>query len=171
MSASSNNASHNSALEQLRDIHAPDVVSAWPPAIGWYIVAALLLLITYICFRVVKRELYRRKMGYRRHALVGLSARERTYKKDNNASSYLQSLNALLKQVAIAAYGRESVSALSGKQWIEFLNSRFDVAQKFDSSLVDYLYSAKAVPSTELNKITKTVTLWVKKHKTDTEGK
>lgn len=37
---------NNPALEQLRDIHLPQAVHWWPPAPGWWIVAALVLALT-----------------------------------------------------------------------------------------------------------------------------
>ena len=30
-------------LDQLKDIHTPDAIGLWPPAIGWYLIAAFLI--------------------------------------------------------------------------------------------------------------------------------
>ena len=45
-------------LAQLADIHLPEPVSFWPPAIGWWILAALALVLLIILFR--KFASYRR---------------------------------------------------------------------------------------------------------------
>ena len=50
----------NPALEQLRDIHLPEAVHWWPPAPGWWIVAALLLALTIWLSRYLQAR-YRRQ--------------------------------------------------------------------------------------------------------------
>ncbi|PCJ36311.1 MAG: hypothetical protein COA75_07800 [Cellvibrionales bacterium] len=47
-------------LEQLRDIHLPEAVPWWPPAPGWWIVAALLLALTIWLSRYLQAR-YRRQ--------------------------------------------------------------------------------------------------------------
>lgn len=51
---------NNPALEQLRDIHLPQAVHWWPPAPGWWIVAALVLALTIWLVRYLQRR-YRRQ--------------------------------------------------------------------------------------------------------------
>jgi hypothetical protein len=51
---------NNPALEQLRDIHLPQAVHWWPPAPGWWIVAALILTLTIWLSRYLQAR-YRRQ--------------------------------------------------------------------------------------------------------------
>ena len=51
---------NNPALEQLRDIHLPQAVHWWPPAPGWWVVAALSLALTIWLVRFLQRR-YRRQ--------------------------------------------------------------------------------------------------------------
>lgn len=51
---------NNPALEQLRDIHLPQAVHWWPPAPGWWIVAALVLALTIWLGRYLQAR-YRRQ--------------------------------------------------------------------------------------------------------------
>ena len=51
---------NNPALEQLRDIHLPQAVHWWPPAPGWWIVAAVALALTIWLSRYLQAR-YRRQ--------------------------------------------------------------------------------------------------------------
>ena len=51
---------NNPALEQLRDIHLPQAVHWWPPAPGWWLVAALVLALTVWLSRYLQAR-YRRQ--------------------------------------------------------------------------------------------------------------
>ncbi len=51
---------NNPTLEQLRDIHLPEAVHWWPPAPGWWLVAALLLALTIWLSRSLQAR-YRRQ--------------------------------------------------------------------------------------------------------------
>ncbi|MFA7554771.1 MAG: DUF4381 domain-containing protein [Spongiibacteraceae bacterium] len=103
-------------LAQLRDIHLPAAVSAWPPAIGWWLVAALLIItIIVMSYFLIRRY---RKNHYRRLALKQLSALSLT----TDFNLYLQQLNQLLKQTALAANAPADIAGLTGLQWLQFLD-------------------------------------------------
>ena len=53
-------------LPQLRDIHLPDGVSAWPPAYGWFVLAgALILTIVLIRLTLVLRRKSKKRYALR----------------------------------------------------------------------------------------------------------
>ncbi len=109
------------ALNQLRDIHMPEPVSWWPMAIGWYLLIAFILIIT----GLVSYKLYRRYMNHRakHQALRLLADYRRDYEKEKNSQLISARLSELLRRVALAYYPRARVAALTGDEWIDFLNS------------------------------------------------
>ena len=101
-------------LAQLRDIHLPEAVGPWPPAPGWWLLTALVLLaVGWALWRLYR---HRRSQRYRRQALARLAALP------INTTDYPQQLNRLLKQAALATYPRREVAALSGEPWLQFLD-------------------------------------------------
>lgn len=109
-------------LAQLRDIHLPSPVDAWPPAPGWWLLAALLAaaLIT-LGFYAVRR--YRRN-AYRRAALAQWHRLQAQYLATDNGAHYLMQLNALVKKAALTCYGPEQVASLSDSAWLQFLDTK-----------------------------------------------
>lgn len=105
-------------LAQLRDIHLPEAVSAWPPAPGWWLLAVLLIALA--IWGSYQLRLKHRRNAYRRQALEELSLLE----SDNalSATQAIAKLNVLLKRIALHAYPKSDTAAFSGAQWIEFLN-------------------------------------------------
>ena len=57
-------------LAQLRDIHSPEAIPVWPPALGWWLLALMAL----ICAILITRFLLRRQRDriYRLEALQKL---------------------------------------------------------------------------------------------------
>lgn len=179
---------NNPVLEQLRDIHTPDAVSAWPPAIGWYFVAVLALVLMGLLVWTIITFIKARKHDYRRHALKQLQMYQKNYEqssKDGSTSAqatmrYTRQLNELVKQVAITAYERTTVSALTGKKWQSFLES--SLISSGDSSLSNdkdksklagtlaelqgYLYQAENPSDKQLSQFSGAVRDWIKRHKT-----
>ena len=100
---------------QLADIVEPATIPWTPQTIGWLI---LLLLAGATMGTGIAIWLRRRAANrYRREALAAIDALP------------LQSpdaINAVLKRTALTAYGRESVAALCGNEWVEFLNATSD---------------------------------------------
>lgn len=107
-------------LSQLHDIHLPPPVSWWPPAPGWWLLAALLLL-TLCVFGLwcARRCRYRR---YRRVALRQLHALYRQWQDEHDDLRFALATNRLLKQCALQSFPQHDVAALSGADWLAFLD-------------------------------------------------
>ena len=107
----------NDPLAQLKDIHLPPPVGWWPPAPGWWLVGICLLALVvgggYLLWKFIRRG------RYRREALAGL---KQLRELQQEPRILLEEVSRLLRQVAIAKYGREEVAALNGNGWLEFLD-------------------------------------------------
>lgn len=110
----------NSPLQALRDIHLPPPISFWPPALGWYLLALVIIVVgMFIGISIIK---YLRRTKARRIALEELNLLEKEYLQNNNAEMVLSTLSQLLRRVALAYYPRKKVAGLHGERWLEFLD-------------------------------------------------
>ena len=108
-------------LANLADIQIPDPVSAWPPAPGWWILAALVLAVLIgVPLWLIKRH---RKRAYRREALAQLQLLQNR-KDELSATEMASALSGLLKQVAITLFGRQHTASLNGEAWLQFLDAK-----------------------------------------------
>jgi len=114
-------------LAQLRDIHLPQTVADWPPALGWWLLAGLVL---FGLFWAIS-ALYRRykSNAYRRIAQRELTTIAAEYTKDEDARRALIALQILMKRVAITAFNRAEVAALTGLAWTQFLDATSKTSQ------------------------------------------
>lgn len=108
------------SLDRLHDLVQPPAVPWWPPAPGWYWVIALLALTTLVL--LVKALLHWQHNRYRREALH--LARQETQRLHDPATraAALVSLAELLKRTAVTAYPRVQTAALTGPDWLAFLD-------------------------------------------------
>ena len=114
-------------LAQLRDLHLPQAVADWPPALGWWLLAGLVL------FGLVwfMRALYRRYQSnaYRRFAQRELTAIVAEHATTQDARRALSALQFLMKRVAMTAFNRAEVAALTGVAWTQFLDATSTTSQ------------------------------------------
>ncbi len=112
------NPATQSAL-QLRDIHLPAEPGLWPPAPGWWILAALLLvLLSWAAWFALRRYRLHRQ---RQRILAVLSELEQ--KTANNATpEKIAQISILLRRLALMRYPRRQVAALTGNDWLSFLD-------------------------------------------------
>ncbi len=97
------------SLSNLRDIVVPEPVSWWPPAPGvWVLLCTVAVVVLVITWRFYRSW---RSRGYRRAGLALLADAGTAY-----------DISVILKRVALAAFPREQVASLYGKEWIAFLN-------------------------------------------------
>ena len=110
-------------LSKLRDIHLPEQVNAWPPAIGWWWMLAGILLLVLIIIAL----LYRRKQTrLRRQALRQLNALRHSYQKTSHAQHHLRQIGLLLRRVALSRHEYSAIASLTGSDWLTFLDKQLD---------------------------------------------
>ncbi|PEQ15333.1 DUF4381 family protein, partial [Piscirickettsia salmonis] len=54
--------SNHSPLSLLKDIHAPNAVSAWPPAPGWLILISILIILFIVLSFLLKKYCNKKKI-------------------------------------------------------------------------------------------------------------
>ena len=105
----------NPALAQLQDIIHPDPIGAWPWAIGYWLVLALVIaLITLLVIWLRKRA---------RDLAPKKAAKQLLNQLDRQATSYASDVNSLLKRTAMSYLSREAIASLDGEAWAAWLDS------------------------------------------------
>ena len=157
-----------SSLDNLHDVVMSSAPAWWPPATGWYVLAAgLLLLSIWVLIRCLQNYL---SNAYRRAALRELEAiRSRTADAKEKPRVVTQ-LNRLLKRVAMVRWGRHRVAGSSGQDWLEFLNrtAKSDVfTQEQISALRDSAYSSRireGITDQQLTELLDKTEKWIRSH-------
>ncbi len=122
----------------------PAAPSFWPPASGFWILVALILMLLITATWCITQS--RRRNAYRRAGLTLLESANTVY-----------DINVVLKRVALAVFPREQVAALHGENWIQFMQSTCPGEQFPTLS-----QSAEATPATE--SIRASARAWIRKH-------
>lgn len=104
----------------IRDIHLPEAVSGWPPAIGWWLIPLIALLLAFALYKFIKYKRQHRKIAYKKIALKELME---ISKKQCTHTETLREVSALLRRIALSYMQRKDSASLTGQKWIEQLNS------------------------------------------------
>ena len=110
-------------LAQLRDIHLPDPVSGWPPALAWWLLLVLGIIVIAALLRYLLQR-YRAR-AYRRAAKSELRQIHEAWQQQQDDSNYLQQLNCILKRVALQSFPATDVAGLNGDSWCGFLDQQW----------------------------------------------
>ncbi|MCC6491571.1 MAG: DUF4381 domain-containing protein [Pirellulales bacterium] len=109
------------SLDRLHDIVSPPPAPWWPPAPGWWIVAAVAI---YLAILGAVRWLHAWQQNrYRRDALRELHAIRRSAVDPPGQTVAVRQLAELLKRTALSAWPRQRVASLTGLPWRQFLDS------------------------------------------------
>jgi hypothetical protein len=107
----------------LRDIHLPDAIGWWPPAPGWWILAAVLVAALGVALISYLRH-YRERAALKalRAVLALLDAGE-------EPAHCLQQISMILRRFAMSMAERaDAVAGLTGERWLRYLDSRWEQA-------------------------------------------
>ncbi len=113
-------------LQELRDVHMPDPISWWPPAIGWWMIVVLSVLVVGLFFWA---RAHRKRSQPRRVALAQLKQVKQQYVLHADNQWVITEVSHLLRRYALAVFSRSQVAGLSGQSWLKFLDKTGDTNQ------------------------------------------
>ncbi|HMV71672.1 MAG TPA: DUF4381 domain-containing protein [Pseudomonadales bacterium] len=107
-------------LAGLQPIHFPAPIGWWPPAFGWWFLAALgTVALVLACVLAVR---HRRRNRYRRAALGELEVLFASLHAHADPAAFAAAGNALLRRAALCRYPPAEIAALTGTDWLAFLD-------------------------------------------------
>ena len=107
-------------LLRLGDIHTPETVSLWPPAPGWWVTLALLLLMAVMIPWLMRRL---RQKPVNRLCLQELQMIRQRFAAGQRNNDVVRDTAALLRRTLIAYRGRDGFAASTGDAWISQLQA------------------------------------------------
>lgn len=108
-------------LQQLRDIHVPEAPGLWPPAPGWWLLAAVVLAgLAWVVWR--RRRIAMRRRPIRQASRLYAAVHARLQAGELDATGYLHESNELLKRLLIHGVGDPAARRASGEAWLQLLD-------------------------------------------------
>ena len=141
------------SLARLHDLVLPPAVPWWPPAPGWYVVLALLILISVlILIRLASRY---RANAYRREAARELALLESS-----------AAIAELLRRTALAIAPRSVIAEKTGTAWLDWLTAQSPepMPDTVRAQLTTGVYGPPTA-SEELNALRDYAARWITSHR------
>ncbi|MGH8353830.1 MAG: DUF4381 domain-containing protein [Pseudomonas sp.] len=159
-------------LDKLEPLIAPAPLAWWPPAPGWWLLAALLPLLLWGLWWLRRYLPLRRRREppeqpldpLRQAALAELAQLRKPY--DGPAEIWLQQLNGLLKRLCRIHYPESRSHTLSGRAWLAFLDNRCPAAGLTRwMILVEGAYRSECkLDDKAITGLNQAVEIWIRKH-------
>ncbi len=160
-------------IDQLQPLIEPAPVPWWPPAPGWWLLAALLPLLGWGLWQLLRRWRPRPPRArlendldpLRQAALDELARLSKPYDAAP-AGPWLQQLNALLKRLCRERYPDSGSHVLSSRAWLAFLDNRCPAAGLTRwMILVEGSYKPQCTLSDKaIAELDQAIAVWIRKH-------
>ncbi len=150
----------NPTLLDLKDIHEPEAIGWWPPAIGWWILAVLIPLLIILLVWFYKRLTRKTALKTAKKMLAKIkqdAARDNLQKLDE--------LSVLVRRVAISVSPRAKAAGLTGRQWLEFLDTSVKgtpFSEGIGQLLADAPYRKTPPTALEISQLIELCESWLK---------
>ena len=153
-------------IDLLHDVIAPPPVRWWPPALGWYWVLGIMLVVLFVVG--LRIFLHWQRKRYIREALAEWKRNEAVL--GERRAEALAGFAELLKRTALCAWPREQVASLTGASWLAFLD-RTGATDGFSSGLGAIIEnaaydprSAHSLDESRVREAAELVRHWLKNH-------
>jgi hypothetical protein len=147
----------------LRDIHLPEAISWWPPALGWWLLLVLIPLLIFGAWWLYK--------GLTRNTTVKSAKRLlATIKEDQNTDDLqkIQQLSTWLRRVSISIAPRQNSAGLTGKAWLTYLDNGVDgspFSEGIGQCLADVQFRQSAPADLDITGLITLCETWLKGQK------
>lgn len=131
-------------LHRLRDIQPAPDASWWPPAPGWWMIAAVGAIAALIYFW------HNRHSTWYAHALREVRRIERDFVETRDAVRCVAQLSILLRSVAVTRASGLMVAGLTGEAWLRYLDEQL-AARDFSKGAGRVLLTAPYMPAAEID--------------------
>ena len=101
----------------LRDIHIPEAIGLWPPAIGWWLLLVFIPLCLYLSYKLYKRMTRKTALKSVKKQIKALKINQQL-----NDKQKLIELSSLIRRTAVSIFPRDEVASLTGVVWLDFLD-------------------------------------------------
>lgn len=144
---------------EILGIIEPEAIPYSFATLGWKIVGIILLF--FLTYLIYKAYLRYQKNAYKREAIELLLSLEK-----NKEIISFETISTTLKKVALISYGRDTVAALYGLNWLTFLQEKGKNTpfMKFKDQLIDVIYSNKTLDKSTSDKLLELSKKWIKTH-------
>jgi len=120
-----------------------------------------LLVLALLVFFLLRRY---RANAYRRKALATLDEFYQQQQSQPDQRRFQAQLNSLLKGVALRAYPQRDVAAISGRQWLDFLNASLEEGDRFPAEFVSGAYRREPA-LLDAGYLHRSARTWIKRHR------
>lgn len=147
----------------LRDIHVPEAVSWWPPAVGWWLLLVIIPVLCYVLWWGFKKISRRTAIKRAKKMLAVIENAEQC---DNLHK--LQQISMLLRRVAISVAPRRDCAALTGRDWLRYLDRSVEgtpFSEGVGRCLSDAQYRRTAPDDIDLPGLFRLCETWLKRQK------
>lgn len=146
----------------LRDIHLPDPVSWFPPAIGWWLSLILLIALLLAIRWLIKRS---RRPRLKKQAREEIESIIQRYLVQSDKHEFVVSLSIAIKRIGMSYFERDQVAGSSGPPWLHKINGLTQKGHLTDKQL-ELLAAAPYQKSpmmqeADINELIKAVRSWV----------
>jgi len=147
----------------LKDIHLPDAVSWWPPALGYWLLLLLIILIFSTVFIIFE---IRQRSRIKKTALTEFKKIKQSYQQNPDDKTLVNALATLLRRAAISSYPRTDCASLTGKAWLSWLDKQLKQTPGFSDGpgylLLEFNYS-NASHANDVQQLLSLSENWLKK--------
>lgn len=168
MNTPANSTAAMDPLANLRGLHSPEYIHWWPPAPGWWLLAALSLIT--IGFVSWKLFCHWRNNRYRKVSLNTLAHIESSFQVNKDTKKLVAQTSALLKITAKHCYGAQSVNALNGENWSAFLQRHGNNNAIFNLLAQEHYSKDSNCNEHEALQLLKASKDWIRSHKKPANG-
>ncbi len=136
----------------LRGIHIPEAITGWPPAVGWWLLIALVIVLGWLGGWFYRRSLTANSAVKSARKILA-ELKQSTHL---STTEKLAQLSILLRRTAISLAADKKVAGLTGQAWLAYLDKTMTATPFTDSVgylLVEFAYRKSPPVPAELDRL------------------